>query len=748
MSTKERGPDDVVLDIADLVVSFGDRTVVDRVSFQVRRGEVVALVGESGSGKSLTARAALGLLPVTARARGSVTLAATEIVGADEPTLRGLRGTRAAMVFQEPQTALNPVQKIGTQLAQALRAHGVTDKATARTRAIELLTAVDIPEPAERLDWYPHQLSGGQKQRVVIALALSGEPDLLIADEPTTALDVTVQAEILDLLRTLRRDRGTSVLFITHNLGVVAEIADRVVVLRAGEVVEQQPVFDLFAAPRAEYTRTLLASVPRLPARPARGGIAVVADIGDADGVPEVWQVETVIPARGANGVGVVPDDSSTERPDPAQSDVGAAGAADLVGAGAADQVGAAAADGVGAGDRVGAADQVGVGAADGVGAEDGVGAADRVGAGDGAGVADRVGTGGGVGPALPVESDGVVGANGLDSGGAEAGDPSRPADGSDVVDSGDHGAAGRADRGVERALRRVVARKPAVVAEKGGGASEPEYRDVLRIDELSVVYPGRHGAAAFPALHDISLTLGPREVLGIVGESGSGKSTLGRTALGLVPATSGTVELHGVSLTGSSRRELRALRRHVALVHQDVSASLDPRRSVADAIGEPLQVHRVASGALLRSKVGDLLESVRLPRDYAQRRPAELSGGQRQRVALARALALAPRLLVADEPTSALDVSVQAQVLDLFADLRAEYGFASLFISHDLAVVHQVADRVLVLRQGRIVETGEARAVFAAPAQEYTRRLLDAVPAPDPATARRERDTALPIGA
>ncbi|WP_181699608.1 ABC transporter ATP-binding protein [Nocardia sp. GTS18] len=659
------GSGDVVLDITDLIVAFGDKTVVHGVSFQVRRGEVVALVGESGSGKSLTARAALGLLPVTARARGSVSLASTEIVGADEATLRGLRGTRAAMVFQEPQTALNPVQKIGTQLVRALRAHGVTDKAAARARAIELLTAVDIPEPAERFDWYPHQLSGGQKQRVVIALALSGEPDLLIADEPTTALDVTVQAEILDLLHTLRRDRGTSVLFITHNLGVVAEIADRVVVLRAGQVVEQQPVVDLFAAPQAEYTRTLLASVPRLPARSARGGAAVAPEVGDPDGVPEVQPVETVIPTRGANEADVVPNASSTERPDQVRFDADAE-------------------------------------------------------------AADLVGTGDGTSPALPAESDGVAGEAGLDS----------------------DGAAGRATRGLERALRRVVARKPAVVAEKGGGVPGPEYREVLRIDELSVVYPGRHGGAAFPALHDISLTLSPREVLGIVGESGSGKSTLGRTALGLVPATSGTVQLQGVSLAGLSRRELRGLRRHVALVHQDVSASLDPRRSIADAIGEPLQVHRVASGALLYSKVGDLLESVRLPRDYAQRRPAELSGGQRQRVALARALALAPRLLVADEPTSALDVSVQAQVLDLFADLRAEYGFASLFISHDLAVVHQVADRVLVLRQGRIVETGAARAVFAAPAQEYTRRLLDAVPAPDPSTARRGRDAALPIGA
>ncbi|MFD9546196.1 dipeptide ABC transporter ATP-binding protein [Nocardia salmonicida] len=625
-------PLDPVLEIDELTVGFGDKTVVDGVSLRVRRGEVVALVGESGSGKSLTARSVLGLLPETARADGSIRLGGTQVVGAAESVLRDLRGTKAAMVFQEPQTALNPVQKIGTQIAQALRAHGMTDKAVARTRAIDLLTAVDIPEPDKRLDWYPHQLSGGQKQRVVIALALSGEPELLIADEPTTALDVTVQAEILDLLRSLQRQRGTAILFITHNLGVVAEIADRVVVMREGRVVEEQTVFGLFAEPGEDYTRTLLAAVPRLPAVSSRG-----------EEPAPVAEVDAVSPGDAEAAV-------ATETPDDDQTTVRQ---------------------------------------------EDEAGEVDASDGGD-----DESAD-------LPDDSDDEA--------------PTEPS-----------------DLSVRRILRRVVVRGPAVVAEKGGGRGESEYRDVLRIDDLSVVYPGRHGGASFPALQDISLTLGPREVLGLVGESGSGKSTLGRTALGLVPATSGRVELQGVALAGLSRRELRGLRKHVALVHQDVSASLDPRRTVADSIGEPLQVHRAASGTLLRAKVENLLESVRLPKDYAQRRPGELSGGQRQRVALARALALAPRLLVADEPTSALDVSVQAQVLDLFADLRAEYGFASLFISHDLAVVHQVADRVVVLRQGRIVETGEVRAVFAAPAQEYTRRLVDAVPVPDPATARR----------
>ncbi|WP_433562683.1 dipeptide ABC transporter ATP-binding protein [Nocardia sp. CA-151230] len=590
------GPDDTLLDIRDLVVSFGPRTVVNRVGVRVARGETVALVGESGSGKSLTARAVLGLLPSGATATGSIRLDGTEIIGATDTDLRPLRGTRAAMVFQEPQTALNPVRRIGTQIAEALRAHRPISRSEARARAIELLTQVDLPEPDKRVDWYPHQLSGGQKQRVVIALALSGDPDLLIADEPTTALDVTVQAEILHLLQDLQRRNNTAILFITHNLGVVAAIADRVVVMRAGEIVETQPVRDLFTSPQSIYTRELLAAVPVLPAGPAPSAAA--------DGSAE-----------------------REARPTPHEGAVQPLSAVPM-----------------------------------------------------GAVVSGEVAVPSGAGSVSGVSGDGVL-------------------------------------------------------AEEGQSA--PTAEPVLRVSDLSVVYR-RHGKR-FQALHDVSLTLAPREVVGLVGESGSGKSTLGRTALGLVPAASGEVVLQGVPLTGLSQRELRGLRKNVALVHQDVAASLDPRHSLEDSIGEPLRVHRAASGALLRARVGDLLESVRLPREYASRRPGELSGGQRQRVALARALALAPRLLVADEPTSALDVSVQAQVLELFADLRAEYGFACLFISHDLAVVHQVADRTVVLREGRVVESGPVTAVFRHPREEYTRRLLDAVPAPDPARARRD---------
>nr|WP_296769658.1 ABC transporter ATP-binding protein [Rhodococcus sp. (in: high G+C Gram-positive bacteria)] len=540
-----------LLKISELTVRFDGATpVVDGLSLTVGSGEIVALVGESGSGKSLTARTVLGLLPDTATAEGSVILDGTELIGADEHALNKVRGVKAAMVFQEPQTALNPVQKVGWQIAQALRAHQKISKKQARARAIELLELVDIPDAATRVDWYPHQLSGGQKQRVVIALALSGGPELLIADEPTTALDVTVQAEILELLRHLRDTQGTAILLITHNMGVVADLADEVVVLRAGAVVEHRPVRQLFAEPSHAYTKELLAAVPRLHGDPTR-----------------------------VRAVGAGTDCAHT-----------------------------------------------------------------------------------------------------------------------------------------------------------GGEAT-------LTVRGVSVTYPGSLGGSSFTALDGVDLTVGKGEVVGLVGESGSGKTTLGRLALGLVPATSGKVELLGTTLSSLRKAQLRGIRKNVALVHQDPAASLDPRRTIGESIGEPLQVHRVAQGKELHARVAALLESVRLPRDFVDRRPAELSGGQRQRVALARALALSPKLLVADEPTSALDVSVQAHVLDLFADLRVEFGFACLFISHDLAVVDRVADRVAVLRAGAVVETGPAEDVFGNPQHAYTRNLIESVPVPDPDVQRAGRE-------
>ena len=530
-----------LLTVDHLAISFAHpRPAVEDISLTVEPGEVVALVGESGSGKSMTARAVLGLLPEGATATGSIRFRGQELLGAPEDRLDQVRGRHVAMVFQEPQTALNPVRTIGWQLREALRAHGTRDRDTVRARSIDLLRPVEIPDPLGRLMQYPHQLSGGQRQRVVLALALANEPELLLADEPTTALDVTVQAEILALLGRIRESTGTSVLLITHNMGVVAQVADRVLVLKSGNVVEEGSTEDLFARPRHAYTRTLLDSVLSLP-------------------------------------------EPGTE---------------------------------------------------------------------------------------------------------------------------------------VRRSLREVA----------------PEEIPVVRFDGVHVAYGSSKRGRAFPAVTNVTFDVRRGEVMGLVGESGSGKTTLGRLAAGLVPLAGGEVLVEGENLFAASARRRRELRRDIAFIHQDPQASLDPRMPIGRSIREPLDIHGVGTTAERDARVRELLEAVALPASYATRLPHQLSGGQRQRVAVARALALEPTLVVADEPTSALDVSVQAQVLQLFARLQSELGFACLLITHDLAVVHEIAHRVAVLREGRLVETGPVHEVFAAPSADYTRDLLAAVPVPDPA--------------
>lgn len=566
-----------LLEVEGLRVAFGDaEPVVRDVSFTLTPGRVLALVGESGSGKSVSAMSVLGLLPPEARVSGSVRFRGEELVGASDDTLRAVRGAGIGVVFQEPMNSFTPVLSIGTQVAEAIRAHPTDlDRAAVSARIDELLRAAGLTDPERIRKAYPHELSGGQLQRAMIAMALAGDPVALIADEPTTALDVTVQAGILDLLRRLGRERSLAVLLITHDMGVVADVADELLVMRRGDPVEHGTVAEVFAHPSADYTRELLAAVPSLEARPASATPAADPETrpGRQDAAP---------------GTRAVSSDASLG---PAEASL------------------------------------------------------------------------------------------------AEASNASRPL--------------------------------------------------VAQLRDVAVRYSRRGG----PTVWGIELDLRAGETVGLVGESGSGKSTIGRALAGLVPVVAGSVEVDGSDLRTARGRRLRELRSHVGIVFQDPASSLNPRQTIGWSIAEPLLVHGTASAADRAERVRDLLTAVQLDPSWAERFPHQLSGGQRQRVAVARALALRPALVIADEPTSALDVTVQAAVLDLLAQLQDEFGFGMLLISHDLAVVRQLADEVVVLHDGRVVERGTTDAVLDDPQQDYTRMLLAAAPVADPVrqAARRE---------
>jgi len=557
-----------LLDVRGLDVFFhgsnGPIQAVRGLDLTLQRGETLALVGESGCGKSTTALALLRLLAPGTALRGSIHFDGRDILALSPAALREVRGREIAMIFQEPMTSLNPVHTIGAQIEETLRRHEKLSTVAARKRAIELLDLVRIPEPHQRIDDHPHNLSGGQRQRVMIAMAVACKPRLLVADEPTTALDVTIQAQILELLDGLRRELDMALLLITHDLGLVAQWADRVAVMYGGEKVEEAPTSRLFAAPSHAYTKGLLGA-----------SLHAGSSLHYADArLPEIQT--RLDPATGVR-------DFALHVPQPTSKVW-----------------------------------------------------------------------------ALPVR--------------AAVGEP------------------------------------------------------LLSVQDLRTDYPKR-GGGVLHAVDGVSFDIRAGETVGLVGESGCGKSTLSRTLLRLVNPASGRIVFDGTDIASLSEKALKPWRRRVQMVFQDPYASLNPRRSVFDIIESVLKVHGVTDRAERRNRIAAILERVGLPADAGRRFPNEFSGGQRQRIGIARALVLRPSLVVLDEPVSALDVSVQAQILNLLVELKEDFGLSYLFISHDLSVVRYIADRVMVMNKGKIVEAGSHRDIWDRPQHPYTRSLIAAVP-------------------
>jgi peptide/nickel transport system ATP-binding protein len=557
----------------DFVTEIGTTTAVKDISITVNRGEIVAIVGESGSGKSVTSLSILQLLPKPpARyTNGEILFSA----GDGEPVnlltqtpeqMRSIRGNQIAMIFQEPMTSLNPVFTCGHQVQEALRLHLKISRKEARQKTIDLFERVKLPNPEQLFRRYPHQLSGGQKQRVMIAMAMSCEPSLLICDEPTTALDVTVQKTILQLIKELQQTQQMGVIFITHDLGVVAEVADRAVVMYRGEIVESGPVAGLFSNPQHPYTKGLLACRPVLHPKGER----------------------------------------------------------------------------------------------------------------------------------LPIVSDFL--------------ENNRPFDVS----------------------RYTQAAEPPVEIKKTDTTVKQPF---IQVSRLNVWFPSKTNLFGKPvdyvkAIDNIRFEIYKGETLGLVGESGCGKTTLGRTLLGLIQPTSGSVRYDGTDLAKVDAQTMKEMRKDIQIIFQDPYSSLNPRLTIGSAIAEPLKVHNIiTSPAQRKDRVVELLEKVNLKAEHFHRYPHEFSGGQRQRIVIARALALNPSFIVCDESVSALDVSVQAQVLNLLNDLKAEMGFTIVFISHDLSVVRYISDRIMVMNKGKIEEIGEAEQVYFNPQKEYTRQLISSIP-------------------
>ena len=565
---------DTILEVTGLTVAFGERRVVEDMSYTLRRGHTLGIVGESGSGKSISSLALMGLLPKTASLTGSAVMDGTELLSLDEEQMRSIRGKRISMIFQEPMTSLNPVQRCGKQVLEMMDMQKVNpegrdsnsknkkQKAEAKERVIELFREVLLPRPEKIFDSYPHELSGGQKQRVMIAMALINKPDIIIADEPTTALDVTVQKTILDILKNLQQKYGTSIIFITHDLGVIAQVADDIMVMYRGHVVEQGSVSDILHHPQQPYTQGLLACRPPIDSRPHRLPTVEEFMKGQSDIVAGVQNNEST---------------KSTQPP------------------------------------------------------------------------------------------------------------------------------------------------------------GNPTAQPLISVRDLSVTYTLKKNLFGRPlqtlkGVDGISFDIHTGETLGLVGESGCGKTTLGRALLQLIESSSGSVSYRGQRLDTLSAKQMRAIRPKLQIIFQDPYSSLNPRITIGEAISEPLRVHTDGKTDFTNI-TKQLMEQVGLDPAWYSRYPHQLSGGQRQRVCIARALILQPELVVCDESVSALDVSVQAQVLNLLNDLKESHGLTYLFITHDLSVVHYLADRIMVMQKGKVVESGTPDDLFRNPQTEYTRTLIDAIP-------------------
>lgn len=566
---------EALIDVQDLTISTKQRTLVSNFNLRMNPGDRVGLIGESGSGKSMTTSALMGLLPEGVSARGSIQLAGhpQNLVEATDKEMQKIRGKDMSMVFQEPLTALNPLMKVGPQVAEIMTSHQtVASKAAAQARAVELLASVKLPDPARAARSYPHQLSGGQRQRAMLAMALANNPGLLLCDEPTTALDVTVQRQVLDLILESVQERGTGLLFITHDLSVVANVCDRVLVMNNGRVVEEGQTGEVFSNPQHPYTRGLLAASD-LNATDADGRLFTVASA--ASYIPPVAETESTA-------------EETHEK----------------------------------------------------------------------------------------------------------------------TTDTQEY------DQAVKLTL--------------------PDADPLISVKDLTRIYPvGRSSLfgkrSEVHALKGISFDVAAGQRFGVVGESGSGKSTLLRILAGLDQPTSGSVRVAGSEVAGAKERDLVELRQQLQIVFQDPMGSLDPRMRVRDIIAEPLLVPgQKADSSKHRKMVTEMLGSVGLPADAAERFPHQFSGGQRQRISIARALICEPRVLVADEPVSALDVSVRAQVLNLLSDLVDDYQLTLVFVSHDLGVVRHICDNVVVMSEGLIVESGSTEQIYESPQHEYTRTLVN----------------------